>query len=171
MNGEDRVYFCSLYWVWSLQSGPHDELLPCSVEVIVGGNETPRQNGQPHRFIIFVSIRQGCGVRAPEGEGGGINQGVSILLSMAARASEMIVLINNGPNNTACRRTRKDTGQKDSGGLDNNIGWNGVCLQMRGLTDNTLGKARLCFKNPTMHKSLGNRANYKMTQITAYWSI
>lgn len=57
--------------------------------------------------------------------GGGINQEVSIWLSMAARASKMIVLINNGPNNVASQRTRKDTGQKDSFELGNNFGWNG----------------------------------------------
>lgn len=79
---------------------------------------------------------------------------------MAARASEMIVLINNGPNNTACRRTRKDTGQKDSVEFHNNFGGSGVCLQTAGRKNPRLG-----FKNPAMQicNLLENKANYKMT--------
>lgn len=48
--------------------------------------------------------------------GGGINQEVSILLSVAARVNKMIVLINNRPNTRAGQKMRKDARQKASTG-------------------------------------------------------
>lgn len=42
------------------------------------------------------------------------------MLSMAARANKMIVLINNRPNNMDGQRTRRDTRQKASVELGSN---------------------------------------------------
>lgn len=44
------------------------------------------------------------------------------MLSMAAKANKMIVLINYRPNNRAGQRTHKDTRQKAAVELDRNFG-------------------------------------------------
>lgn len=96
------------------QSSRMSSLLAQS-NIIVGGNETHGRDGQPRCLIFLVSIRQGCDVRAPGGWGwgwGGINQEVSILLSMAARVNKMIILINNWPNTRAGQKTLKDAEEK-----------------------------------------------------------
>lgn len=150
----ERMLFCSLYCVPSLQSEQHDELPPGSVQ----RNCWRKWNAETKRtttLFYYLCVNKAW-LRCERTGRGGINQKVSILLSMAARANKMIILINNRPNNMAGQRTRKDTRQKAS------IEWDTILDEMTSTSRQNEMKWELLsaavwrdwpvgIKTPTMH--------------------